>query len=119
MNNYIHSLHHHYPKQPITKPNSNGTADFKQVLNDVSNLKVSKHAQMRLEQRKINISSAKWSQISEKMNEAKIKGVTDALVVMEDVALVVSTKNNTVVTAIHNEEAVNKIFTNINGTILL
>lgn len=119
MNNYIHGLHHHFPKPPINKPNTNGTADFKQILKDVSDVKISKHAQMRLDERNINISNAKWAQISEKMSEAKTKGVTDALVVMNDVSLVVSTKNNTVVTAIHKADAENKIFTNINGTILL
>ena len=119
MNNNIQGLHHYYPKQPINKSHQNGAADFKQILRDVSNIKISKHAQMRLDERNIKISNAKWSEISEKMNEAKTKGVTDALVVLNDVSLVVSTKNNTVVTAIHKEEAENKIFTNINGTILL
>ena len=41
------------------------------------------------------------------------------LVVAGDVALVVNTKNNTIVTALHSNEATDKIFTNINGTIII
>src|SRR5690625_3605617 len=119
MNKYIHPLHQQFPKQSIAKPIPKNESPFKQILADVSKLKVSKHAEMRLQERNIMISDEQWNHISKKMNEAKVKGVTDALVVMDEAILVVSTKNNTVVTALHNKEATNKIFTNINGTILM
>src|SRR5690625_2047315 len=119
MNKYIHPLQQHLSSQTISKPPKKETNAFKDILAEASKVKVSKHAQVRLAERDIHIGKTEWKRISEKMNEAKIKGVTDALVVMDDVALVVSTKNNTVITALHSEEASNKIFTNINGTILL
>jgi|SRR5690625_618434 len=121
MNKYIHPLQHSFfPNQKVTTPvKKESKQTFKQVLTDVTNVKVSKHAKMRLQEREIHINNEKWQQISEKMNEAKAKGVTDALVVMDEVALVVSTKNNTVVTALHHKEAADKIFTNINGTIIM
>ncbi|MFB5281448.1 hypothetical protein [Peribacillus sp. Hz7] len=46
-------------------------------------------------------------------------GVTEALVVMDEAALVISAKNNTVITIMDHEEAGTQIFTNINDTILL
>lgn len=119
MNKYIHPLQQQLPVQHVHKPIAKTDVPFKQILKEASELKVSKHAKMRLQERNIHISDEKWKEIGEKMNEAKQKGVTDALVVMDDVSLVVSTKNDTVVTALANKEAVNKIFTNINGTILL
>ena len=82
-------------------------------------LTVSKHAQERLLQRGIHINEAHWKQISEKVLEARKKGVNESLVLLKDAALIVSAKNNTVITAMDRDEARTQIFTNINGTILL
>ncbi len=119
MNNYIHPLHHHFPKETAIKHAPKVSTPFKQVLSEASEVKVSHHAKMRLQERNIHISNEQWGKISDKMSEAQTKGVTDALVVLDDVALVVSTKNKTVVTAVDSKTATDKIFTNINGTILL
>ncbi|WP_071395333.1 TIGR02530 family flagellar biosynthesis protein [Bacillus tuaregi] len=82
-------------------------------------LTISKHAQQRLEQRGISINEARWEQIDERVKQAKSMGVKESLVLLEDAALIVSAKNNTVITAMNREEASTQIFTNINGTILL
>ncbi|MFG6148909.1 TIGR02530 family flagellar biosynthesis protein [Halobacillus sp. B23F22_1] len=72
-----------------------------------------------MNERDITINDRQWSQITNKINEAKSKGVTDSLVVLKDSALVVSNKNNTVITALNKDESNDHIFTNINGTIIL
>ncbi len=82
-------------------------------------LTISKHAKERLEQRGIRINASKWEQISEKVMEAKKMGVNDSLVLLENAALIVSAKNETVITAMNRAEATTHIFTNINGTILM
>lgn len=84
-----------------------------------SSLKVSKHAQARLSERNIEISKEKWQEISTQVAKAKQKGITDSLVVTDEATLLVSTKNNTVVTAMDRQEAKSRIFTNINGTIVV
>lgn len=84
-----------------------------------SQLIVSKHAKQRLQQRGIDISAERWGQIEEKVQEAKQMGVKESLVLLEDAALIVSAKNNTVITAMDRKEAKTQIFTNINGTIIL
>ena len=88
-------------------------------LQKTEGLTISKHAKERLEQRGIQINSSRWEQISEKVREAKKMGVKDSLVLLEDAALIVSAKNETVITAMNREEASTHIFTNINGTILM
>jgi flagellar operon protein len=80
---------------------------------------ISKHAQQRLEQRGIQIKESKWREISEKILEAKQMGVKDSLVLLDDAALIISAKNQTVITAMDRKEAATQIFTNINGTILM
>lgn len=82
-------------------------------------LKVSKHANQRLLERNIHISDAQWQLVSDKVSEARSKGVKDSLVLMEQAALIVSAKNATVITAMDRKEANNQLFTNIDGTIVL
>lgn len=94
--------------------------ELQSAVNEKTNkLVVSKHAQMRLEQRNINIDQNTWTRIDAKVQEAKRMGVRDSLVLTQKAALVVSAKNNTVITAMDRDEASSQIFTNINGTIIL
>lgn len=110
-------------RQPIA---SSGVASpkqsFLQHLQEASaktELKVSKHANQRLQERNIYISDAEWQIVSEKVSEARSKGVNDSLVLMDQAALIVSAKNSTVITAMNRTEAKNQLFTNIDGTIVL
>lgn len=119
MKTYMHQLQKHYPPHTITKQTGKVEHKFSDVLADVSKLKVSKHAAQRLSERNIEISKDKWQVINGKINEARALGVTDALVVTNEAALVVSAKNNIVITALNNQEASSKVFSNINGTILI
>ncbi|MFZ3587917.1 TIGR02530 family flagellar biosynthesis protein [Bacillus sp. DJP31] len=121
MDHRIHQLSHH----PLSLQNKSmyqapePTVNFKDVLHEAVVLKISKHAQQRLAERKIEIAEDSWTKLQEKMIEAKDKGIIDSLVVMDQAALIVNTKNNTVITAMGRDEANSQIFTNINGTIII
>ena len=82
-------------------------------------LKLSKHASERLQQRQIMITDHEWHNVSTKVQEASLKGVKNPLVLMEQAALIISAKNSTVITAMDRMEAKEQIFTNIDGTIVL
>ena len=82
-------------------------------------LKVSKHASIRLHERNIHIDDGQWEKITNKIFEAKAKGVNDSLVLTNNAALIVSAKNATVITAMNRQEAQDQLFTNIDGTIVL
>ncbi|MBU8768584.1 MULTISPECIES: TIGR02530 family flagellar biosynthesis protein [Cytobacillus] len=116
--------------QPVITPKGNAVQTSKQSHNKFSDhlqtalqtegdLIVSKHAKQRLEQRGIHISAERWKQIEEKVKEAKAMGVKESLVLLDNAALVVSAKNNTVITAMDRKETRTQIFTNIDGTIIL
>jgi flagellar operon protein len=90
----------------------------KQIQNP-EKIKLSKHAEKRLVERGIEIDNEKWSIIQTKVSEAKRKGVNDSLVILNNAALVINAKSNTVITALDRNEAATQIFTNINGTILI
>lgn len=110
-------------RQPITsKQVTSSKQAFLQHLHEATvktELKVSKHANQRLIERNIHISDAQWQLVSDKVSEARSKGVNDSLVLMDQAALIVSAKNATVITAMDRTEAKNQLFTNIDGTIVL
>ncbi|MFE4429421.1 TIGR02530 family flagellar biosynthesis protein [Peribacillus butanolivorans] len=92
---------------------------FQEAISTNEKLTISKHAQIRMDQRKIVIEQQTWDKIADKANEAKKMGVTESLIIIDNAALVISTKNNKVITVVDREEASSQIFTNINGTILI
>ncbi|MBR3121575.1 TIGR02530 family flagellar biosynthesis protein [Oceanobacillus profundus] len=116
---------HQVPQHALQFPAINGPKSkqspipFKDILSQEQGLKISKHASQRIAERNIQIDEQQWEIIGEKMQEAKKKGITDSLIVMNNAALLVNAKNHTVVTAMNREEATSRIFTNINGTILI
>ncbi|MDA3130609.1 TIGR02530 family flagellar biosynthesis protein [Aliibacillus thermotolerans] len=111
------------PTQTTNKTTKHKETSFQNVLEQQMQLdnplKLSKHAQKRLQERDVVVTASEWEHISKKVMEAKDKGVTDSVVLTKEAALVVSAKNNTVITAMKREEATSHIFTNINGTIVV
>lgn len=95
-------------------------SNFKHVFQqECEALIVSKHASSRMKERGIHISDCVWKEIEHKVKEAKQKGVTESVVITNDAALIVSTKNHTVITAMDKQEVDAHIFTNINGAIVM
>lgn len=119
----VHSFHttpspRPYIKKNIETPNHSFKDQFRSEM-EKTELKISKHAKQRMNERDIQLEDNEWNQLQEKVMEAKKKGINDSLVLMKDVALIVSAKNNTIVTAMNREETKSQIFTNINGTIVI
>lgn len=117
--NYIHQPYHLYSTQQLgrkQKPNVKFQEIFEQTIEPP---KMSKHAKEMLAERNILIDGNQWEKISEKINEARKKGIQDSLVLTKDAALLISVKNNTVITALSRQETEAHIFTNIDGTIVI
>lgn len=119
----VQHIPYHPPIKPLVKQNTDQVSKqsfidhLKQATGE--ELKISKHASERLNERNIFITDREWQQISEKVFEAKNKGVKQPLVLLDQAALIVSAKNATVITALDRNEAKQQLFTNIDGTILL
>ena len=119
---------HRIPSQPLIrqgqqlKPTQSPKQSFLEHLNKAvqpAELKISKHATERLAERNIHITDAEWAYVTEKVNEAKLKGIKESLVLMDQAELIVSAKNSIVITAMDRMEAKDQLFTNIDGTIVL
>lgn len=89
----------------------------KQIASD--GLKFSAHAQQRLASRNIQLSPADLAKINDAVERAAKKGAKDSLVMMSDLALVVSIKNKTVVTAVDNASMKEHVFTNIDSAVII
>ncbi len=86
-------------------------------IEENESLRFSKHANLRLYDRNLNLTQNQMERVQNGVNEARTKGVTDSLVLVDDIALVVSVKNNTVITATNKNQS--NIFTNINGAVIV
>ncbi|WP_413365502.1 TIGR02530 family flagellar biosynthesis protein [Lysinibacillus sp. 3P01SB] len=107
------------PKQPVKETQSK--TSFLEHLQEAKQqeLKISRHASERMQERNIEISKDEWQHVTSKVMEARDKGVKQPLVLLDQAALIVSAKNATVITAMDRQEAKSQLFTNIDGTIVL
>lgn len=94
-----------------------------QIENDpakkTSELKFSKHANMRLEQRDIALSEDQSQRLEAGVAKASEKGIKESLVIVDSLAFIVNVPNHTVVTAMDQTESSDNIFTNIDGAVII
>jgi flagellar operon protein len=103
--------------QPKPAASPSAGADFQAVLAD--RLKVSNHAQTRLQSRDIQMDAAQWERVLDGVEKAAQKGAKESLVMIDDIALVVSVRNRTVITAVDQEHLKENVFTNIDSAVIV
>lgn len=84
-----------------------------------SQLKFSKHAASRLNDRQIDLTPDQMERLENGTKKASEKGINESLVLIDQLAFIVSVKNNTVITAMDSKEATDNIFTNIDGAVIM
>ncbi|NLU50295.1 MAG: flagellar protein [Syntrophomonadaceae bacterium] len=84
-----------------------------------SQVKFSQHAQQRLRTRNIELSEADIEKLNLAAAKAREKGARESLVLLDRLALVVSIKNNTVITAVDEENLKENVFTNIDSAVIM
>ncbi len=88
-------------------------------------VKLSGHALARLQTRNISLSPDDMSKLRDAVDRADAKGAREALVLMsgpsrdQDLALVVSVKNRTVITAMEGDSLKDNVFTNIDSAVVV
>lgn len=90
----------------------------KKVLTE-DNLRFSKHASTRLRQRGIDLTDGQLERLMDGTRKAGQKGIKDSLVIVDELAFIVNIPNSTVVTAMDSKDAVENIFTNIDGAVIM
>lgn len=83
-----------------------------------SSITWSAHASARLQQRGIQLDAAQHARLETAVDKAGAKGAKDALVMLDDTAMVVSVQNRTVITALGMHQARENVFTNIDSAVI-
>ncbi|MGI6548906.1 MAG: TIGR02530 family flagellar biosynthesis protein [Syntrophomonadales bacterium] len=123
--NKLISLEQLNPVVPPTKagvaktPKTQPSAFDKVLASETSGIKFSSHAQQRIRSRNISFGDQELNLLQNAVAMARDKGARESLILMGDMALVVSIRNNTVITALNGESIKENVFTNIDSAVVL
>ncbi|MGB9793140.1 MAG: TIGR02530 family flagellar biosynthesis protein [Thermacetogeniaceae bacterium] len=93
-------------------------ASFEEILAQQS-LKFSRHAQERIAQRGIALDAGQLRRIQDAVDRAAAKGARESLILLDNLAFVVSIKNRTVITAVDEANLRGNVFTNIDSAVII
>jgi len=115
--------------QPVSRPTPSGrTAPgsaprFDELLNTelegTASLSFSAHAQSRLASRQIQLTPQQVSRLQGAVHQAAEKGARDSLVLVDNLAFIVSVANRTVVTAVDRAAQTGNVFTQIDSAVIV
>lgn len=107
----------------INKSESTKELSFDEILREKvegkTSLKFSKHAMMRLNDRRITLSENQNDRLESGVAQAREKGIKESLVLVDSLAFIVNVPSNTVVTAMDQKDTTKNIFTNIDGAVII
>lgn len=110
------------PMAPAKGQGPAGGADFRALLNQQlersEGVRFSKHALERLERRNIQLTPDHLERLDDAVERAKAKGARESLILMDDLAFIVSVRNQTVITATNAEHRKDNVFTNIDSAVI-
>ncbi|MDZ7373508.1 MAG: flagellar protein [candidate division KSB1 bacterium] len=93
---------------------------FAEVLRkELEEVRFSAHAQQRMALRGIQLTAEDQARLREAVNRAEAKGARDSLILLRDMAFVVSVRNRTVITALDGPSLREGVFTNIDSAVIL
>ncbi len=108
----------HEISQTGSKPTqAHGTDDFSKVFE--GKLKMSKHVADRISRRSLDLSGDRIDRLNQAVDRAESKGAKESLVLLDDLAVVVSVKNRTVVTAMQQSRMKEGVFTQIDSAVIV
>ena len=81
-------------------------------------VRLSAHARERLESRHIVLTDQHQARLGNAVARAGEKGANQSLVLLDDLALVVSIRNRVVITALDEQKAKSGVFTNIDSAVI-
>lgn len=115
-----------FPQQ-IAFPESSGRTQEPEIAQEKSfadllakeTIKFSRHAQERIASRAISLHPGHLERLHEAVEKAAAKGARESLVLVDNLAFVVSIKNRTVVTAVDDKNLKGNVFTNIDSAVIV
>ena len=96
-------------------PSTGDAAAFAQSL-EQAHIRFSAHAQQRLAA--VQLDPNAISRLEAAVDKAGLKGGKESLILLDDLAFVVSVKNRTVITAVGADRMADNVFTNIDSVVI-
>jgi flagellar operon protein len=104
---------------PASGPSFRSVLQEQQRVTGAQPLKFSAHAMQRLQSRNIHLSNEDMARMNVMADKAAEKGAKQSLFMLRDVAMVVSIKNRTVITAVDGDSMRENVFTNIDSAAII
>ena len=95
-----------------------GAKTFRDMLQEQL-VRFSHHAEVRMQQRGIELKPEQLARLQSAIDKAAKKGSKEALILMDNMAMIVNVKNKTIVTAIDGDAMKDNVFTNIDSTVIV
>ncbi|NMB38717.1 MAG: flagellar protein [Firmicutes bacterium] len=109
------------PVKPAVRHTGKPKSEFGDILQqkiDSSSLKFSAHAQKRMTANRVSLSDNQIFELEQAVKKVEQKGGKESLIVINDLAFVVSISNRTVITAIDQGRMKDNVFTNIDSAVI-
>ncbi len=110
------SVQKHVPASPKRGPEFENI--FEHTLRDTQPVTFSSHAQNRLLHRQISLSDPQMARLEKGVSSAADKGGESSLVLLDNLAFIVSVRNRTVVTALDQSQTGSHVFTQIDSAVI-
>ena len=94
-------------------------AILRKELSNLQDVKFSAHALSRIAARNIRMDDGGRAKLAEAVEMAQAKGAQESLVLLDNVAMVVSVRNRTVITVLDRAEMRGNVFTNIDSAVVM
>ncbi len=107
------------PGKPVTSFDQSLEKAQQNIIQQEESLRLSAHAVQRLEERDISLTHQERIDLGQAISRLNDKGARNALIVRSDAAFVVNVPNRTMVTAISQQELQQRVFTQIDSTVLI
>lgn len=104
---------------PTSAQSFRSVLEQQQRVSGAQPLKFSAHAMQRLQSRNIHLSGEDMARMNAMADKAAEKGAKQSLFMLNDVAMVVSIKNRTVITAVDGDSMRENVFTNIDSAAII
>ncbi|BAS27505.1 TIGR02530 family flagellar biosynthesis protein [Limnochorda pilosa] len=92
---------------------------FTQALDEQRwGLKFSAHARSRIQSRNLELTPERLERLRQAVDRAARKGARESLILVDDLALLVSVAHRTVITVLDGKQARENVFTNIDSAVI-
>lgn len=102
----------------VGKTSSSAGAFAKILDNKLQSVKFSSHANKRLQARNIALDNGQLAKLEDAVEKARNKGGRETLILVDNVAMVVSVTNRTVITVMDGDNLKDNVFTQIDSAVI-